>query len=101
MEGLRTMVSARPLVIFTKSTCCLSDSIIIFFRNFGADPAIQELDQIPKGREMGQALSRLGYNNMPVVFIGGKLVGGVNEVTSLHIRGSLVPMLLEAGAIFV
>ncbi|XP_059647556.1 monothiol glutaredoxin-S2-like [Cornus florida] len=101
MEGVKTTVSQRPLVIFTKSSCCMSDSIITFFRNFGANPAIHELDQIPRGREMGQALSRLGYDQTPVVFIGGKLMGGVNEVTSHHLEGSLVPMLKRAGAIFV
>ncbi|XP_059651730.1 monothiol glutaredoxin-S2-like [Cornus florida] len=102
MEGVTTMVSQRPLVIFTKRSCCMSDSIITFFRNnFGANPAIHDLDQIQRGREMEKALSRLGYDNVPVVFIGGELVGGVNEVTSRHVEGSLVPMLRRAGAIFV
>ncbi|XP_059648074.1 monothiol glutaredoxin-S2-like [Cornus florida] len=99
MEGLRTMVSARPLVIFRKSSCFMSHTMITFFTNFGADPAIHELDQIPRGPEIEQALSRYGHNMVPVVFIGHELAGGANEITSLHLEGSLVPWLIRAGVL--
>ncbi|XP_059647442.1 monothiol glutaredoxin-S2-like [Cornus florida] len=99
MERVKRMVSERPLVIFTKSSCPMSHTIISLFRNFGADPAIHELDQIPRGREIEQALSRCGYNMVPVVFIGGELAGGANEITSLHVEGSLVPWLKRARVI--
>jgi glutaredoxin 3 len=38
---------------------------------------------------------------MPVVFIGGKLIGGTNKVMSLHLGGELVPMLKNAGALWL
>ncbi|XP_059648768.1 monothiol glutaredoxin-S2-like [Cornus florida] len=101
MERVKRTVSERPLVIFTRSSCCISHAIITLLSNFGSNPAIPDLNQIQKGREMEKALLRLGYDTVPVVFIGSELVGGVNEVTSGHVEGSLVPMLRRAGAIFV
>ncbi|XP_059648792.1 monothiol glutaredoxin-S2-like [Cornus florida] len=100
MERVKRMVSERPLVIFTRSSCPMSHTLITLFRNFGADPAIHELDQMPRGREIELALSNFGYNTVPVVFIGGELAGGANEITSLHLDGTLVPWLKRAGVIW-
>ncbi|RYR36377.1 hypothetical protein Ahy_A10g051348 isoform B [Arachis hypogaea] len=70
--------------------------------DFGVNPAVHELDEIPRGRDVEQALSRLGCNpSVPAVFIGGELVGGANEVMSLHLNRSLIPMLKRAGALWV
>ncbi|KAH8517406.1 hypothetical protein H0E87_005372 [Populus deltoides] len=66
----------------------------ILFQEIGVDPLVYEIDQDPEGREMERALTRLGCNApVPAVFIGGKLMGSTNEVMSLHLSGSLIPML--------
>uniref|UniRef100_A0A5B7CC61 Putative glutaredoxin family protein n=1 Tax=Davidia involucrata TaxID=16924 RepID=A0A5B7CC61_DAVIN len=102
MERVTNMVSQRPVVIFSKSTCCMCHTIKTLFSDFGVNFAVHELDEIPRGREIEQALSRLGCNpTVPVVFIGGQLVGGANEVMSLHLNRSLIPMLKRAGAIWL
>ena len=96
------MVSERPVVIFSKSSCCMSHAIKTLFRDFGVNTSVHELDEIPRGREIEQALLRLGCNPVvPTVFIGGELVGGANEVMSLHLRRALVPMLKRANAMWV
>ncbi|GFZ21837.1 thioredoxin superfamily protein [Actinidia rufa] len=70
--------------------------------DFGANPAVHNLDEIPRGREIEQALMSRGLNPaVPAVFISGELVGGANEVMSLHLRRSLIPMLKSAGALWV
>lgn len=70
--------------------------------DFGVHPTVYELDEIPRGREIEQALLRLGCNpTVPAVFIGGELVGGANEVMNLHLNRSLRPMLKRAGALWV
>ncbi|KAE8679608.1 Glutaredoxin-C14 [Hibiscus syriacus] len=53
-----------------------------------------EIDQDPEGRVMEKAPTRLGCN-VPVaaIFIGGRLVGSMNEVMSLHLSGVLIPLL--------
>ncbi|XP_047318147.1 monothiol glutaredoxin-S2-like [Impatiens glandulifera] len=102
MERVTKMVAERPVVIFSKSTCCMCYSVKTLFSEFGVNPAIHELDEIPRGREIEQALTRLGCNpSFPAVFIGGELVGGANEVMTLHLKRSLIPMLKRAGALWL
>ncbi|KAL3508059.1 hypothetical protein ACH5RR_033441 [Cinchona calisaya] len=102
MEKISKMVAEKPLVIFSKNNCCISHSIKSLFCNFGVNSTIYELDEIPKGREIEQALLRLGCNpTVPAVFIGGEFVGGANEVMDLHLSSSLKPMLKRAGALWL
>lgn len=102
MERLNKMVSEKPVVIFSKSQCCMSHAIKSLFYDFGVNPTIYELDEIPRGREIEQALSRLSCNpTVPAVFIGGEFVGGESEIMSLHLKRSLKPMLKNAGALWV
>lgn len=56
------------------------------------------------GNEMERVLMRLvgSYSGpVPVVFIGGKLIGGMDRVMGSHINGTLVPLLKEAGALWL
>ncbi|KAL1288851.1 hypothetical protein HN51_057315 [Arachis hypogaea] len=102
MDRVTKMASERAVVIFSKSSCCMCHTIKTLLCEFGVNPAVHELDEIPRGRDVEQALSRLGCNpSVPAVFIGGELVGGANEVMSLHLNRSLIPMLKRAGALWV
>ncbi|KAF5752222.1 monothiol glutaredoxin-S2 [Tripterygium wilfordii] len=96
-----TWAAQRPVVIFSKSTDGISHSIRTLLTDFGVNPAVYELDQMPRGHEIEQALYRLGCTSVPAVFIGGELVGGSNEIISLHLSQSLIPMLKRANAIWV
>uniref|UniRef100_A0A1J3C7P5 Monothiol glutaredoxin-S2 n=1 Tax=Noccaea caerulescens TaxID=107243 RepID=A0A1J3C7P5_NOCCA len=102
MEMITKMVLERPVVVYSKSSCCMSHTIKTLLCDFGANPAVYELDEVSRGREIEQALLRLGCSPaVPAIFIGGELVGGANEVMSLHLNGSLIPMLKRAGALWV
>ncbi|CAL9230797.1 unnamed protein product [Arabidopsis halleri] len=102
MDMITKMVMERPVVIYSKSSCCMSHTIKTLLCDFGANPAVYELDELPRGKDIERALLRLGCNPAaPAVFIGGELVGGANEVMSLHLNGSLIPMLKRAGALWV
>ncbi|KAJ6889911.1 monothiol glutaredoxin-S2-like [Populus alba x Populus x berolinensis] len=101
MERVTKLASERPVVIFSKSTCCMCHTIKTLFCDFGVNPAVHELDEMPGGREIEQALSRAGCPTLPAVFIGGEIVGGANEVMSLHLSRSLIPMHKHAGALWV
>ncbi|KAL2535328.1 Glutaredoxin-C11 [Forsythia ovata] len=101
MDRVRDLASKRAAVIFTKSSCCMCHSIKALFYELGASPAVHELDQDSKGREMECALSGLGCNpTVPAVFIGGRYVGSAKDVISLHVDGSLKQMLINAKAIW-
>ncbi|KAL5069358.1 hypothetical protein RYX36_020245 [Vicia faba] len=94
MEKVMRLATEKGVVIFTKSSCCLCYAVNILFREVGVYPVIHEIDKDPEGKEMEKAITKLGCNApVPAVFIGGKLVGSTNEVMSLHLSGSLVPLL--------
>ncbi|KAL8214902.1 hypothetical protein R6Q57_004355 [Mikania cordata] len=95
MEKIQSLTSENGVVIFTKSTCCLCFAVTILFQELRVNPKVCEIDQDPDGREILKALPKQGSSSPPVpaVFIGGKLVGSTNEVMSLHLSGSLIPLL--------
>ncbi|KAK3023491.1 hypothetical protein RJ639_045078 [Escallonia herrerae] len=102
MDEVKRLGAEDPVVIFTKSSCCICHTIETLIRGFGANPTIYDLDQIQNGKEMESALKQLGRKpSVPSVFIGTELVGGSNEVMSLNVRGKLKQMLIEANAIWV
>ncbi|XP_021904875.1 monothiol glutaredoxin-S10, partial [Carica papaya] len=87
---------------FSKSSCCMSHAIKRLFYEQGVSPAIYELDQDSRGKEMERALIRLGCNPaVPAVFIGGKFIGCANTIMTLQLNGSLKRLLKEAGAIWL
>ncbi|KAJ9700099.1 hypothetical protein PVL29_005770 [Vitis rotundifolia] len=101
-RAVARLASERPVVIFSKSSCCMCHTIKTLFSDFGVNPAVHELDEMPRGREIEQALARIGCNpTVPTVFIGGERVGGANEIMTLHLNSSLIPMLKRAGALWV
>ncbi|XP_060174252.1 glutaredoxin-C11-like [Lycium barbarum] len=101
MDRIRDLASKNAAVIFTKSSCFMCHSIKALFYDIGASPAIHELDQDPKGKEMEWALRSLGCNPcVPAVFIGGKFVGSSKDIISLQVDGSLKQMLIDAKAIW-
>ncbi|PON96639.1 Glutaredoxin-like [Trema orientale] len=94
MDKVMRLASEKGVVIFSKSSCCLCYAVNILFQELRVNPMVHEIDQDPEGREMEKALSRMGCNApVPAVFIDGKLVGSTNEVMSLHLSGSLIPLL--------
>lgn len=102
METVKRLGSEDPVVIFSKSSCCISYTVKTLIRSFGANPTVYELDEVGNGEELEKGLTELGRKpTVPTVFIGKKLVGGSNEVMSLNVKGKLKPMLIEAKAIWV
>ncbi|KAI3452559.1 hypothetical protein Pfo_009223 [Paulownia fortunei] len=97
------LASGSAVVIFSISTCCMCHAVKRLFCGMGVNPTVYELDQDPRGKDIERALTRLlgGGSTVPVVFIGGKLVGAMDRVMASHINGTLVPLLKEAGALWL
>ncbi|RCV33349.1 hypothetical protein SETIT_7G077200v2 [Setaria italica] len=103
-ERVERLASESAVVVFSVSTCCMSALC-----GMGVHPAVHELDLDPRGRELERALACLlgaaagpgAAPVVPVVFIGGRLVGAMDRVMAAHINGSLVPLLKEAGALWL
>ena len=102
MDVVNVLIQDKPVVIFSKSSCCMSHSVETLIRGFGANPTIYDLDRIPNGQQIERALMQLGFRqSVPAVFIGQQLVGNERNVMSLHIQNQLVPLLIQAGAIWI
>ncbi|OIW06773.1 hypothetical protein TanjilG_11498 [Lupinus angustifolius] len=102
MEIITSMVAEKPVVIFSRSTCCLCHSIKLLIRNFGANPTVYELDELTNGQQIERELIQIGCKpSVPAVFIGQKFIGGSNSIMSLHVRNELVPLLMNARAIWI
>ncbi|KAM0894007.1 hypothetical protein ACQ4PT_024746 [Festuca glaucescens] len=104
MERVTRLSSEKAVVIFTPSNDCpMSHTVTTLFSGLGLGAAVHELNKDPRGRDMERDLARRLSRNPPVpaVFIGGKLVGSIDRVMSLHLGGKLVPMLKVAGAMWL
>ncbi|XP_073009363.1 glutaredoxin-C1-like [Typha latifolia] len=103
MDKVMKLAAQRAVVIFSMSSCCMCHTVIRLFHELGVNPSVYELDEDPKGREMERALVKLLGHSPPVpaVFIGGKLIGSTDKIMSLHLSGDLIPMLRNAGALWV
>ncbi|KAJ8749640.1 hypothetical protein K2173_026289 [Erythroxylum novogranatense] len=100
--SIMRLIAGRPVVIFSKSTCFMSHSIKALICSFGANPTVYELDQIPNGQHVEEALRQLGcHPSVPAVFIGQRFVGGDQQVMSLQIKNQLGALLKNAGAIWI
>ena len=97
------LASQKAVVVFSVRSCSLCHAMKTLLSNLGVNYAVHELDQDPSGREMQRALARLVGRGtaVPAVFIGGKLVGSMDKVMSLHLGGDLLMLLRDAGAIWL
>ncbi|KAG6503408.1 glutaredoxin-C1-like [Zingiber officinale] len=103
MDKVMKLASQKAVVIFSQSSCCMCHTIKRLLCELGVNPAIYELDEEPRGREMEKALVKLLGRSPPVpaVFVGGKFVGSTDKIMSLHLGGKLTPLLKEAGALWL
>ncbi|KAL9246599.1 hypothetical protein vseg_020115 [Gypsophila vaccaria] len=105
LERVARLASESAVVIFSVSSCCMCHAVKTLLCGMGVNPTVYELDHDPRGLDIQRALMRLlGLSSsppVPVVFIGGKLVGAMDTVMASHINGSLVPLLKEAGALWL
>ncbi|OEL27610.1 hypothetical protein BAE44_0011374 [Dichanthelium oligosanthes] len=105
-ERVARMAGGNAVVVFGASGCCMCHVVKRLLLGLGVGPTVYELDQLAEGggREIQAALARLlppGQPPVPVVFVGGRLLGGVEKVMACHINGTLVPLLKQAGALWL
>lgn len=64
---------------------------------------VKQLESIGAAEEEGDesVSSSSSTVQFPAVFIGGRLFGGLDRVMAAHITGELVPLLKEAGALWL
>ncbi|KAJ7968973.1 Glutaredoxin [Quillaja saponaria] len=103
-EMVQQLASCNAVVVFSMSGCCMSTVAKRLLFGLGVGPSVIELDQHPEGADIQALLYQLasdGHQPIPAVFVGGKFLGGVQTLIACHINGTLVPLLKEAGALWL
>ncbi|KAG9154059.1 hypothetical protein Leryth_000566 [Lithospermum erythrorhizon] len=93
---IQRLISENPLIIFSRSSCCMCHVMKRLFSTVGVYPTVIELEEEEIGALGGDGG---GGGGAPVVFIGGTRVGGLESLVALHLSSQLVPRLVEVGAL--
>ncbi|KAG4962627.1 hypothetical protein JHK82_039318 [Glycine max] len=95
---IQRLISEHPVIIFTRSSCCMCHVMKKLLATIGVNPTVIELDD--------HEIAALPFpdnnhrNPIPAVFIGGDSVGGLESLVALHVSGHLVPKLVQVGALW-
>lgn len=94
---IQRLISENPVVIFSRSSCCMCHVMKRLLAAIGVHPTVieleeDEIDALPAGKD-----DRGG--GAPAAFIGGARVGGLESLMALHVSGDLAPKLVEVGAL--
>lgn len=85
-------------MLFTKSWCGYCRSSKQLLNQLGAEYKFVDLDREENGDDIQDALAEItGQSTVPNIFINKKHIGGNSDLQAL--RGRLLPMLKEAGAV--
>lgn len=102
MELLTSLTVNKPVVIFSKSTCSMTQTVKALIKSFGANPIVIQIDRMPLGQPVERALIQIGCRpSVPAVFIGQQFIGGTDELISLNVQNRLSELLINASAIFM
>ncbi|XP_022978780.1 glutaredoxin-C9-like [Cucurbita maxima] len=107
--SVEKLVSKNAVVVLARHGCCMSHVLKLLLLGHGANPAVfavGEEDEVNIAGEIGKFVTGAGDGNegrvqLPVVFVGGKMFGGLEKVMAAHIAGELVPALKDAGALWL
>ncbi|ESW33022.1 hypothetical protein PHAVU_001G036900 [Phaseolus vulgaris] len=91
---IQRLISEHPVIIFTRSSCCMCHVMKKLLATIGVNPTVIELDD-------HEITALPDATRTPAVFIGGASVGGLESLVALHVSGHLVPKLIQVGALWL
>ncbi|KAF8030970.1 hypothetical protein BT93_D0225 [Corymbia citriodora subsp. variegata] len=103
-EVVRRLAAGNAVVLFSMSGCCMCTVAKTLLFGLGVGPTVVELDELDGGgRDIHAVLHQLAHDQqvLPAVFVGGKFLGGLETLMACHINGTLVPLLKDAGALWL
>lgn len=104
------MVSENPVIVVGARGCCMCHVVQKLLQGQGVNPPVYEVDegdQADLARELSRNIIGGSDDNsgetmqFPAVFVGGKFFGGLERLMATHISGELVPILKDAGALWL
>ncbi|KAF5752727.1 glutaredoxin-C9-like [Tripterygium wilfordii] len=103
-EIVRELASTNAVVVFSMSGCCMCTVAKRLLFGLGVGPAIVEVDRHELGDDIQAVLFQVaadGQQPTPAIFVGGKFLGSIETLMACHINGTLVPLLKDAGALWL
>lgn len=97
-EYVTDAVANNKVAVFTKEGCPHCKAMKELFDGLGVPYSEMEISNMENYGDLVAALERsTGQKTAPNLFIGGKHVGGNEEIQNLHKADKLLPMLNSAG----
>ncbi|KAI4368081.1 hypothetical protein MLD38_016683 [Melastoma candidum] len=110
-EAVSRLASGNAVVLFSMAGCCMCIVAKRLLFRLSVEPTVIELDigggGIKSPGDIEAVLFRLADDGgrkqpVPTVFVGGKkFLGGIETLMACHINGTLVPLLKDAGALWL
>lgn len=101
-ETVKSLAEENAVLVVGRRGCCMCHVVKRLLQGLGANPLVYEVEE---ETEVAAAAAEGGSDaaalQFPAVFIGGKLVGGLEWLIGAHISGELVPVLKQAGALWL
>ncbi|KAI4296816.1 hypothetical protein L6164_036739 [Bauhinia variegata] len=101
------MVTENAVIVIGRRGCCMCHVVKRLLQGLGVNPPVYEVDADDEAAVLGELSLKVGGGDgggevqFPAVFVGGKLFGGLERVMATHISGELVPILKDAGALWL
>ncbi|CAN0896755.1 GRXC9 [Linum grandiflorum] len=104
--NMAELVSENAIVVVARRGCCMTHVIKRLLLCLGVNPPVFEVDGDDEGKVLKELQAAAGEETvavvqLPAVFVGGKFLGGLDKVVATHITGELVPILKQAGALWL
>ncbi|KAI3927696.1 hypothetical protein MKX01_029291 [Papaver californicum] len=102
-KRIERLIRENQVIIFSKRSCCMCHVMKRLLYTLGANPTVIELEEnemnssLPQGQDSGGG-SGGGGGVGPVVYVGGRRIGGLQSLMALHLSGELILKLREVGA---
>ncbi|XP_060188192.1 glutaredoxin-C9-like [Lycium barbarum] len=108
-DELKNVVKDNAVIVVGQRGCCMSHVVKRLLQCLGANPAIYEIEEQDENEVVDELENIIGGDGrketerlqLPAVFVGGELFGGLDRIMAAHITGELSPVLKKAGALWL
>ncbi|KAL8262981.1 hypothetical protein R6Q59_024330 [Mikania micrantha] len=106
--AVRDAVSENAVIVLARHGCCMSHVVKRLLIGHGVNPSVFEFQE-EEENDVVKEIEMIGAGSdgitrelqFPAVFIGGRMFGGLDQVMATHISGELIPVLKQAGALWL
>ncbi|KAG6490901.1 glutaredoxin-C9-like [Zingiber officinale] len=109
--AMRVVVAENPVVVLGRRGCFMCHVARRLLIGLGVNPVVCEFGEeaAEEAAALVEGTAEIQVSDgdlqrpliLPAVFVGGRLLGGLDRLLAVHITGELVPILKEAGALWL